>query len=193
MASEIETCAAAFFRASGKDVVTADEFVMDASLRLKWMPPSKAKDLLRLLENEGAVSCRNSYVRLSPGLESVEVPLMFKPSAELIARLSRPIEAKKQAAPAVSPEKKTDAEEKPPARGKQENAEKDAFHILLDAAEKAGIPRRDFIQSSNRLQKSLGIDISAAALIALRDGGADIAPYAGKIYGMIRDSQIAPS
>jgi hypothetical protein len=186
MASEIETCAAAFFRASGKDVVTADEFVMDASLKLKWMPPSKAKNLLTLLESEGAVSCRNSYVRLSPELGDVEVPLMYKPSAELVARLSKPIEAAKPAPAQAGTTSGT--EKKPAAAQKPAREEKDAFHMLMEAAEKAGIPRKDFIQSSNRIQKSLGIDIGAAALIALRDGGADIAPYAAEVYGMVRDS-----
>ncbi len=185
MAREIETCAAAFFRASGKDVVTADEFVMDASLKLKWMPPSKAKDLLRLLESEGAVSCKNSYVRLSPGLESIEVPIVYKPSAELVARLSKPIAAEQ---PKTEPIKTTAEPAKPAAAQKPAGEVKDAFHILMDAAEKAGIPKKDFIQSSNRIQKTLGIDIGAAALIALRDGGADIAPYAAEVYGMVRDS-----
>ncbi len=139
MASEIETCAAAFFRASGKDVVTADEFVMDASLKLKWMPPSKAKNLLKLLESEGAVSCRNSYVRLSPELGDVEVPLMYKPSAELVARLSKPIEAAKPAPAQAGTTSGT--EKKPAAAQKPAREEKDAFHMLMEAAEKAGIPR----------------------------------------------------
>ena len=167
MADETQVCAAAFFRACGKDIVTVDEFVMGASLELKWMSPSKAKVLLSLLESEGAVSCKKGYVRLAEGLDVVDLPMAYRPSPELIARLDKPIEPKK---PAAEPEAK------------------DAFHVLMEAAEKAGMKRTDFIQNSNRIQKRLDIDIGAAALIVLRDGGVDIAPYADMVYAGIRDS-----
>ena len=63
MAEELEVCAAAYFRSIGKDVTTTEEFVMGASLELKWMSPSDAKLLLALLVRKGIVSQRDGYVR----------------------------------------------------------------------------------------------------------------------------------
>ncbi len=182
MENEIQTCAAAFFRTSGKDVTTADEFVMSASLELKWMAPSKAKKLLALLENEGAVQCKNGYVRLSPDLQGIDLPMAYKPSADLIALLDKPIVPKPAAAKPAEPKPaEPKAVEKAPEI-------KDSFHVLMDVAVDAGIPRRDFIQNSNKIQRSLGIDIGAASLIALRDGGVDIGPYVDAVYKGIRES-----
>ena len=180
MENEIRTCAAAFFRTSGKDVATADEFVMSASLELKWMAPSKAKKLLALLENKGAVQCKNGYVRLSPELQGIDLPLAYKPSPDLLSLLDKPLEPK--AAPANAPEARTEQKASEPP------GPKDAFHALMDVATGAGIPRKDFIQSSNKLQKSLDIDIGAAALIVLRDSGVDIAPYVDAVYKGIKEA-----
>ena len=165
MADETQVCAAAFFRACGKDVVTVDEFVMGASLELKWLPPSKAKALLSLLESEGAVTCRKGYVRLAEDLEGTDLPLAYRPSPELMSRLNGPVEPKKP-----------------------EPEAKDAFHVLMEAAEKAGMKKTDFIQSSNRIQKNLDVDIGAAALIVLRDEGVDISPYVEMVYSSIKNS-----
>ena len=181
MENEIQTCAAAFFRTSGKDVTTADEFVMSASLELKWMAPSKAKKLLTLLENEGAVQRKNGYVRLSPDLQGIDLPLAYKPSASLLAMLDGPVEPK----PAAKPSEPRATGSKPAEKAPET---KDAFHVLMDVAVGAGISRKDFIQNSNKIQRSLGIDIGAAALIVLRDGGVDIGPYIDAVYKGIEES-----
>ncbi len=179
MENEIQTCAAAFFRTSGKDVTTADEFVMSASLELKWMAPSKAKKLLALLENEGAVQCKNGYVRLAPELQGMDLPMAYKPSAALLALVDKPLKPK--TAKPVEPKPVQKPAEKAPEV-------KDAFHVLMDVAVNAGMQRRDFIQNSNKIQRSLGIDIGAAALIVLRDGGVDIEPYIDAVYKGIMES-----
>ncbi len=181
MENEIQTCAAAFFRTSGKDVTTADEFVMSASLELKWMAPSKAKKLLALLENEGAVQCKNGYVRLSPELQGMDLPMAYKPSPALVAMLDKPIEPK----PASKPVEQKPVEPKPVEKAPEV---KDMFHVLMDVAVNAGIPRKDFIQNSNKIQRSLGIDIGVASLIVLRDGGVDIEPYVDAVYKGIMES-----
>lgn len=190
MENEIQTCAAAFFRTSGKDVTTADEFVMSASLELKWMAPSKAKKLLALLENEGAVQCKNGYVRLSPELQGMDLPLAYKPSPDLMAMLDKPIEPKPAAAKPPEAKPIESAPATKPAETAPENKPevKDTFHVLMDIAVDAGIPRKDFIQNSNKIQRSLGIDIGAAALIVLRDGGVDIRPYIDAVYKGIEES-----
>ena len=61
----------------------------------------------------------------------------------------------------------------------------DPFHVLMDKAVGSGMERRDFIQSCNKIQKRLNIDIGAAALIVLRDNGTDIAPYVDMVYDSV--------
>ena len=57
----------------------------------------------------------------------------------------------------------------------------DVFPELMEIAVGAGIPRREFIQECNRIQKNLDIDICVAALVVLRDAGVGIAPLTGKV------------
>ncbi len=185
MANEIQTCAAAFFRTSGKDIATTDEFVMTASLELKWMAPSKAKKLLALLENEGAVVCKNGYVRLSPDLSGIDLPMAYRPSPELLALMDKPLEPKAKREEKPEPKATEAARAAPAPRGPEKQ---DVFHILMDAAVEAGIPRKDFIQNSNKIQRKLDIDIGAAALIVLRDGGVSIAPYIDAVVDGIKQS-----
>ena len=87
MAEELEVCAAAYFRSIGKDVTTTEEFVMGASLELKWMSPSDAKLLLALLVRKGIVSQRDGYVRPATDLSAVDVPLAYRPPKELTESL----------------------------------------------------------------------------------------------------------
>lgn len=164
MAGELETCAAAFFRTVGKDVATADEFVMEVSLGQKWMSPADAKRLLELLVGQGVLERRDGYVRPRADLSGVDVPLAYRPPAGILD----------MAAPA------------------KEGAA-DPFPGLMAVAEGAGIPRREFVQECNRIQKGLGIDISAAALIALRDAGADIGPHVPRVRAWVIGSRVAPS
>ena len=142
---------------------------MTTSLELKWMPPSKSKKLLKILENRNIVASRGGYIRLAPGTDVSDLPIAFRPSPDLINFIE------------------SYAEKEP------EPAQKDLFPVLMEAAEKAGIGKRDFIQSSNRIQKSLGVDIKAAGLIALRDAGGDIGPYAGDVYRQICDTDLTLS
>ena len=58
--------------------------------------------------------------------------------------------------------------------------------MLMDKAVEAGMQRRDFIQSCNRIQKRLDIEIGVAALIVLRDAGTDVTPYLDAVYGSVR-------
>ena len=176
MNDEAAVCATAFFRTIGRDVTTPDDFVMRTSLEMKWLPPSDAKVLLAYLMDEGAVIRKDSYIRPSPDLEDVEVPLAYKPSKSLMDAMRAP-------RPAVM--------ETPVAKGVEPaQCEKDVFHVLMDAAVENGLARRDFIQNCNRIQKRLGIDIGAAALIVLRDGGVDITPYVEMVY---REASVTPS
>lgn len=163
MAEELEVCAAAYFRSIGKDVTTTEEFVMGASLELKWMSPSDAKLLLALLVRKGIVSQRDGYVRPATDLSAVDVPLAYRPPKELTESLH----AKKAERPAA------------PA---------DVFPALMEKAVESGMERRDFIQNCNRIQKRLDIEIGVAALIVLRDAGTDVSPYLDAVYDSVRTS-----
>ena len=80
MNDEAAVCATAFFRTIGRDVTTPDDFVMRTSLEMKWLPPSDAKVLLAYLVDEGAVIRKDAYIRPSPELGDVDVPLAYRPS-----------------------------------------------------------------------------------------------------------------
>ena len=165
MTEEIRLCAAALFRILGKDVATVDEFVMEVSLGQKWFSPSEAKTLLEVLRRCGAVEARDGYVRPSGDLSGTEIPLGYRPPRDIL-------ETKCQT---------------------QKDEGGDPFPSLVSAAAEAGVQRREFIQESNRIHRDLGIDISAAALIALRDAGVDIAPHVERVRSWIRGSGITPS
>jgi hypothetical protein len=164
MTDELTVCAAAFFRSIGKDVTTPDEFVMISSLELKWMSPSDAKLLLRLLLSERILEKKGDYIRPSKDLSGIDLPLAYKPTKEVMDLIhSKPVEA-------------------PKPKGEEEP---DMFHVLIGVAAENGIQTRDFVPACSKIQKKLDIDISAAALIVLRDKGVDISPYVGKVYGGI--------
>ena len=164
MSEKLRECAAAYFRATGKDVTTADGFVMGISLELKWMPPSDAKRLLAHMVKAGVLEQRDGYVRPASDLSGIDVPMAYRPDPAIL-------------------------EEPVPAPAKKE-APADMFHVLMDAAVAAGMERKDFVQGSNRISRDLNIDIAAAALIVLRDNGIDMSPYVGDVYNSIL---IAPS
>lgn len=166
MSEKLRECAAAFFRATGKDVTTADGFVMGISLELKWMPPSDAKRLLALMVKAGVLEQRDGYVRPASDLSGMDVPMAYRPDPTI---LEEPV-------PAPAPAKK--------------EAPADMFHVLMDAAVSAGMERKDFVQGSNRISRDLNIDIAAAALIVLRDNGIDASSYVDDVYNSIL---IAPS
>ncbi len=159
MSDELTVCAAAFFRSIGKDVTTSEEFVMGTSLEMKWMSPSDSKLLLKRLVETGVLVLKGDFVRPATDVGAIDVPLAYRPSAELLESIrSKPV---------------------------KKAIEQDMFHTLMDVAVGTGMERRDFIQNCNKVQKGLGIDIGAAALIVLRDNGVDITPYVEGVYSEI--------
>ena len=159
MADELTVCAAAYFRSIGKDVTTPEEFVMGTSLELKWMSPSDSKLLLSAMVRAGVVTQK-------------DLPLAYRPPKELVESLHG---------------SKSQTTEKAPAQKKQADTA-DVFPMLMERAVEAGMQRRDFIQSCNRIQKRLDIEIGVAALIVLRDAGADVSPYLDAVYDSVKGS-----
>ncbi len=162
MTDEFTVCAAAFFRSIGKDVTTADEFVMISSLELKWMSPSEAKLLLKALLDRGVLVKKGDFIRPASDLSGIDLPLAFRPSAELVEAIhSKPAPPKPEPSP-------------------------DMFHVLMDVAKQNNIETKDFVPASTRIQKRLGIDVAAAALLVLRDKGVDISDLSQKVYESVR-------
>jgi len=161
MADELTVCAAAFFRNVGKDVTTSDEFIMISSLELKWMSPSDCKLLLRTLLSEGILEKKGEYIRTAKDLSGLDIPLGYRPSKEIMDLL-HPAATKKEPAP-------------------------DLFHNLMEVAKQNGILPKDFVPACSKIQKRLDIDIGAAALLVLRDGGVDISGLVDDVYNGVRD------
>lgn len=166
MTGEMGVCAAAVFRLLGKDVATENEFVMEVSLGQKWFPPTEARALLDALAAAGAVEVRDGYVRPAGDTLGIDVPLGYRPPRDILTRTAR-----------------SERGDRPPS---------DPFPALVGAAEAAGVPRREFIQECNRIHRVLGIDISAAALVALRDSGVDIRPHVALVRSWV-SAPVAPS
>ena len=156
---ELRTAAAAFFRNRGKNVVTENEFRMTVSMDLRWMLPSDAGKLLSLLLDAKHVEKDGDYLRPSFDVRGVDVPLGFRPSAGI---LDTKVPKEKIAAPAD-----------------------DLLSELMTKAGALSIDRKTFIVSVNAIQKRLNVDIEVAALIMLREKGADISCYYDRAYGTI--------
>ena len=172
MADELTVCAAAYFRSIGKDVTTPEEFVMGTSLELKWMSPSDSKLLLSAMVRAGVVTQKDGYVRPASDLGAIDLPLAYRPPKELVESLHR--------------SKSQTSENKASSKVQADTA--DVFPMLMERAVEAGMQRRDFIQSCNRIQKRLDIEIGVAALIVLRDAGADVSPYLDAVYDSVKGS-----
>ena len=153
---DLRMAAAAFFRNRGKNVVTDKEFIMTISMDLRWMKPGEAESLLSLLSGHGHVKRDGEYVRPAFDVHATDVPLGFKPSADILTK----------------------------ARPKRV-PEGDLLSELIGKAESAGIRRKDFIVSVNALQKRINVDIEIAALMMLRESGTDISGYADTAYDVI--------
>ena len=161
MTDEYTICAAAFFRNKGKNVITETEFLMVISMDLHWMPYGKAKELLAQMLSRNVLVKNGEYLKPSFEISDIEVPVAYRPSNSLISSLSQ----KTESAPAK------------PAPG-----DDDLLPSMIAEAVKMGMEKRDFISESNSVSKRLDIDMLAAALIILRDKGADISPYADRVY-----------
>jgi len=156
--------AAAFFRNKGKNMVTEKEFVMGISMDLRWMRPGEAKELLASLITEGHLKDDGQHIRPAFDVHEIDVPLGFKPSADIL-RMKRD-NVKKEAAG-------------PPAG--------DILAELMEKAGSIGLKKKDFIVSVNAVQKRMNVDIEIAALIMLRENGADISEYLGRVGNVISE------
>jgi hypothetical protein len=156
MTDELETCLAALFLNKGKDVLTAKEFTMYASLDLRWMPVRDADRLMNILVEKGLMSKTGEYLRPAINISEVNVPVAYRPSEGLLTAIRSP--AQKQPAAA----KKADAPGLLPR--------------LIREAQGSGMEKGAFVSECNKVSKKADVDIEVAALMILRERGVDITP-----------------
>lgn len=75
---------ALLFRRKGRTRMSEREFVLSASMDLRWFPPKEAQQLLDLGVKKGLVTVEEGGVEPAFDLEAVEVPLSFVPTTEVL-------------------------------------------------------------------------------------------------------------
>lgn len=81
---EPKTALAALFRMRGRDAVTESEFVLDASMKLRWFSPREAQRLLRIGIDRGLLHADAGNVRPSFDVAAVAVPTNYRPGPEVL-------------------------------------------------------------------------------------------------------------
>ena len=163
MPDELETCLAALFLNKGKDVLTAKEFVMYVSLDLRWMQVKDADLLMRALLEKGLMSRTGDYVKPLIDLSAANVPVAYRPSETLIQGLKAP--APKSAAKESEPQA--------------------LLPRLIKEALGLGMEKGTFVAECNKVSKKMDIDIEVAALMILREKGADISPFVDDVRSSV--------
>ena len=174
MYNELKTCAAAFFCNKGKEVFTEKEFTMYISLDLRWMPVKEANTLLLLLLNEGIFEKIDNYLKAKIDFSDIDVPVAYKPSKELLDYVRYSMKS--------APEQKNETKS---VKKKIPVDSDDPLPKLMEFAVSSGIKKGAFIAECNQIMKKMNIDIEVAALIVLRDHGADVSPYYDDIYAYV--------
>jgi hypothetical protein len=69
----------------GRDTITESEFVLDASLKLRWFSPKDAQKLLQVGVDCGLLRSDGGNVHAAFDVASVAVPVNYRPGPEAIA------------------------------------------------------------------------------------------------------------
>ncbi|MDR1690372.1 MAG: DUF2240 family protein [Candidatus Methanoplasma sp.] len=155
MSDELKVCAAALFLNKGKDVLTVKEFTMYVSLDLRWMQVKDANLLLDAFVKNSLVSKTDGYLRPAVDISSIEVPVAYRPSEDLLneirkGQLERPAKV---------------------------NDPADVLQRLVQAALDSGMEKGAFISECNKVRKRTNVDMEVAALMILRERDVDIMPF----------------
>ena len=75
---------ALLFRRKGRNRMSEQEFVLSASMDLRWFPPREAQRLLDLSVLKGLVTLEEGGLEPAFDLEAVEVPLHFVPTTDIL-------------------------------------------------------------------------------------------------------------
>lgn len=157
MPDELNICLAALFLNKGKDVLTAKEFTMYVSLDLRWMPIKDADALMKVLIKKGLMSKTGDLLKPLIDTSIVDVPVAYRPSEGLIKRLR-------------------DDTPEPPA-AKKSDGSSNLLSLLIGEALKSGMEKGAFVSECNKISKKMDVSMEVAAMIILKERGADVAPF----------------
>ena len=76
---------ALLFKRKGRDELSEREFVLSASMDLRWFPPRDAQRLLQIGLETKLLEAREGTIRPSFDVSAVEVPRDYVPTAEILA------------------------------------------------------------------------------------------------------------
>ena len=164
MPDELEICMAALFLNKGKDVLTVKEFTMYASLDLRWMQVNDAGMLMNALIEKKFMSKTGDYLRPLTDISDVDVPVAYRPSEDLLKAV------------------RTKAPKEPAAKKKDDGG---LLPKLIAAATGVGMGKGAFISECNRISKRTDVDIEVAAMMILKERGADVSPFVAETRSAI--------
>ena len=81
---EVRYAIALLFKRKGRDELTEREFVLSASMDLRWFPPRDAQRLLQLGLETKLLESHGGNIRPAFPVDSVEVPRDFVPTAKTL-------------------------------------------------------------------------------------------------------------
>ena len=81
---DLQRAIAVLFKRKGRAELTEKEFVLSASMDLRWFPPRDAQKLLQLGLETGLLEAAEGVIRPAFALEPVEIPREFSPAADVL-------------------------------------------------------------------------------------------------------------
>ena len=81
---DLRNAIALLFKRKGRDELTEREFVLSASMDLRWFPPRDAQRLLQIGLETKLLESHGGNIRPSFDVASVEVPRDFTPTAKVL-------------------------------------------------------------------------------------------------------------
>jgi hypothetical protein len=170
--SELQRTVAVVFNRKGKKMLSEREFINALFFELKWSDPTgagriEAREAQRILEaalKKGLLEMADGYVKPTFDHKTVEVPLNYKPTRDLLKELGDGTSAS-----TVSEPSKT---------AKADAAPLPVFSVLIDdIAAKSGWNKREVVARINKVVEKLSVDAEVAALLIGKDVGVDVHKY----------------
>jgi hypothetical protein len=147
---------ALLFKRKGREELSEREFVLSASMDLRWFPPRDAQRLLQLGLETKLLESRDGTIRPSFDVSAVEVPRDYVPTAEILSTPT-PSEEDQFVRIVDAIAAKTGTDRKSVIRlvnGIQERMDVDVEVAALIAARQSGVEIRPFLPA---LKTKLGM------------------------------------
>lgn len=81
---DLRNAIALLFRRKGSDEMSEREFVLSASMDLRWFPPRDAQRMLQLAVDQDLLRSAGGILRPAFNLDAVDVPRDFVPTAKIL-------------------------------------------------------------------------------------------------------------